>query len=164
MGLSREQSCKRIALWRGYICFCFVLLMYFLHITFYVPHHRAFSRNEQPNKRTHACMHVHTHTPALGSVWLFYLPVNPLFLESPQAVQTWPFTIHASIAPSLLHYRPCKSGLSFVPLVARLTPRLQNPFPSGNNLWKTCKCVNSRFPVIPPMPFHVRVPLDSNIL
>lgn len=29
-----------------------------------------------------------THTPALGFVWLFYLPVNPLFLESPQAVQT----------------------------------------------------------------------------
>lgn len=102
MGFSGEQFCKWIALWRGLrlflLCFCNVLF----------PYHKVqdfISHITEPlvelNSLTKARMR--THTPALGSVWLFYLPVNPLFLESPQAVQTWPFN---SCEPSPLSPPP----------------------------------------------------------
>lgn len=96
-----------------------------------IQHPRAFSRNEQSSKH----MHTQTHTPALDSVWLFYLPVNLLYLESPQALQTLPFAAHVSISPHSSPLLPLwpKSGSSFVltswlSFMASVTPRPYDEF------------------------------------
>lgn len=134
MGFSREQFCKWIALWRGLHLFvlfpCYQVQDFISHVT---------EPLVEMNSLTKAHTHTHTHLP--WALFGFSICLLILFLESPQAVQTWPFTTRASIALSPLHHWPYKSGFSFVPaswlpLVARLTPRLQNPFPSGNNFWK----------------------------